>query len=127
MVLALASLLAACSANRPPGPPPAPEVTAITVQATEVPNVIELPGRIEAVRTAEVRARVDGIVQRRLYQEGSDVLAGAHLFEIDPRDMRAALEAAQADQRRAEAARINAAQVVSRIARQPQGDQRPGI
>jgi len=114
LVLALAGVLAACGANRPPGPPPAPEVTAITVQATEVPNVIELPGRIEAVRTAEVRARVDGIVQRRLYQEGSDVLAGAQLFEIDPRDMRAALEAAQADQRRAEAARINAAQVVSR-------------
>jgi RND family efflux transporter MFP subunit len=59
-------------------------------------------------------ARVDGIVQRRLYQEGSDVRAGAQLFEIDPRDMRAALEAAEADLRRAEAARVNAAQVVSR-------------
>ncbi len=114
LVLAAAGVLAACSAKRPPGPPPAPQVTAITVQATEVPNVIELPGRVEAVRTAEVRARVDGIVQRRLYQEGSDVRAGAQLFQIDPRDMRAALEAAQADLRRTEAARINAAQVVSR-------------
>lgn len=114
LALGVASVLAACSAKPPAGPPPAPEVTAITVRATEVPDVIELPGRIEAVRTAEVRARVDGIVQRRLYQEGSDVPAGAPLFQIDPRDMRAAHEAAEAEFRRAEAARVNAAQVVSR-------------
>jgi membrane fusion protein (multidrug efflux system) len=114
MALAAAGVLAACSTKSPPGPPPAPEVTAMTVQATEVPNVIELPGRIEAVRTAEVRARVDGIVEKRLYREGSDVRAGAPLFQIDPRDMRAALAAAEASLRRNEAARVNAAQVVSR-------------
>ena len=114
LALGVAGVLAACSAKSPPGPPPAPEVTAITVQATDAPNVIELPGRVEAVRTAEVRARVDGIVQRRQYQEGSDVRAGAQLFQIDPRDLRAALEAAQADLRRFEAARVNAAQVVNR-------------
>jgi len=114
LALGVAGVLAACKPKPPPGPPPTPEVTAIVVKGTEVPNVIELPGRIEAVRTAEVRARVDGIVQRRLYQEGSDVRAGAQLFEIDPRDMRAALDAAQADLRRAEAARVNAAQVVNR-------------
>jgi len=51
IVLRAASFLVACSAKTPAGPPPAPEVTAITVQVTEVPNVIELPGRIEAVRT----------------------------------------------------------------------------
>jgi membrane fusion protein (multidrug efflux system) len=79
-----------------------------------VPNVIALPGRIEAVRIAEVRARVDGIVEKRLYREGSDVRAGASLFEIDPRDMHAALEAAEAALRRNEAARVNAAQVVTR-------------
>ncbi len=102
----VAGVLASCKPKPPPGPPPTPEVTAIIVKEIEVPNVIELPGRIEAVRTAEVRARADGIVQRRLYQEGSDVRAGAQLFEIDPRDMRAALEAAEADLRRAEAARV---------------------
>ena len=112
--LAIAGVLAACSAKSPPGPPPAPDVTAIVVKASDVPNVIELPGRVEAVRTAEVRARVDGIVQRRLYQEGSDVRAGAQLFQIDQRDLRAALDAAQADLRRIEAARVNAAQVVGR-------------
>jgi membrane fusion protein (multidrug efflux system) len=114
VALVAVCLLNACEAKHPPSPPPAPEVTAITVQATEVPNVIELPGRIEAVRTAEVRARVDGIVERRMYREGSDVPAGALLFEIDPRDLRAALEAAEADLHRNEAARVNAAQVVSR-------------
>jgi membrane fusion protein (multidrug efflux system) len=76
--------------------------------------VIELPGRIEAVRTAEVRARVDGIVEKRLYREGSDVRAGGSLFLIDPRDMRAAVGAAEAALRRNDAARINAAQVVGR-------------
>jgi membrane fusion protein (multidrug efflux system) len=114
VLLGAACLLVACGDKQPPGPRPAPEVTAITVNATEVPNLVELPGRVEAVRTAEVRARVDGIVQRRLYQEGSDVPAGARLFQIDPRDLRAALEAAEADLRRIEAARGNAAQVVSR-------------
>ena len=109
-----ACLLVACGAKAPTGAAPTLEVTAITVQATEVPNVIELPGRIEAVRTAEVRARVDGIVKKRAYQEGSDVRAGAMLFQIDPRDMRAAVEAAEADLRRNDAARVNAAQVVNR-------------
>jgi RND family efflux transporter MFP subunit len=114
LALGVAGVLAACKPKPPPGLPPMPEVMALVVKGTEVPNVIELPGRIEAVRTAEVRARVEGIVQRRLYREGSDVRAGAQLFEIDPRDMRAALEAAQADLQRADAARVNAAQVVSR-------------
>lgn len=79
-----------------------------------MPDVIELPGRIEAVRTAELRARVDGIVQRRFYEEGSDVAAGATLFLIDPRDRRAALQAAQGDLNRARAVRANAAAVVKR-------------
>src|SRR3546814_169643 len=50
------------------GPPPL--VVAMTVKAQSIPNIVELPGRIEAVRTAEVRARSDGIIERRLYQEG---------------------------------------------------------
>lgn len=47
------------------GPPPL--VVAMTVKAQSIPNIVELPGRIEAVRTAEVRARSDGIIERRLY------------------------------------------------------------
>ena len=76
--------------------------------------MIELPGRLQAVRISEVRARVDGIVQRRLYTEGTDVRAGQPLFEIDPRELRARLGASQASLARAEATRANAAQDVAR-------------
>lgn len=85
-----------------------------TVTARDVPNIVELPGRIEAVRTAEVRARVDGIVQRRLFEEGSDVREGAPLFQIDPREKRAALQQAQAVLQRLQAGRANAAAIVAR-------------
>src|SRR5687767_14933476 len=103
LLLLAPMLLAACGA---PGQPPAPapvEVSAITVRAAPVTNIIELPGRVQAVRTAEVRARVDGIVQQRLYEEGTDVRAGTPLFQIDPRPLRAAADAAQAALRRAQA------------------------
>ncbi|MDM0104983.1 efflux RND transporter periplasmic adaptor subunit [Variovorax sp. J22R24] len=95
----------------------APPTTVLVVKAEAAPvsNTVELPGRIEAVRTAEVRARVDGIVERRLYQEGTDVPAGAPLFLIDPRDYSALLQQARAALSRAEAARSNAASIVSRF------------
>lgn len=95
--------------------PPPMMVLVTTVQSAPVSNVVELPGRIEAVRTAEVRARVDGIVEKRLYQEGTDVQANAPLFLIDPRDYRALLQQAQAARARAEAARSNAASIVARF------------
>ena len=81
------------------GPPPL--VVAMTVKAQSIPNIVELPGRIEAVRTAEVRARSDGIIERRLYQEGTDVVEGAPLFRIDPRDLNAQVDQARATLRRA--------------------------
>jgi membrane fusion protein (multidrug efflux system) len=90
-------------------------VLVTTVTASPIPNIVELPGRIEAVRTAEVRARVDGIVERQLYQEGTDVPAGAPLFQIDSRDYRAQLQRAQAALQRAEAVRVNSASVVARF------------
>ena len=110
---ALAFLLAACAKEAPPAPPP-PEVEVMTIQPTAVAHVVELPGRVAAIRTAEVRARVDGIVERRVYEEGTDVRAGQLLFRIDPRERRADYEAAIATLRRSEATARNAAQVVSR-------------
>jgi membrane fusion protein (multidrug efflux system) len=86
----------------------------VTVSTEPVPEVVELPGRLQAVRIAEVRARVNGIVQRRLYTEGTDVRAGQPLFAIDPRELRAQLGAAQAALARAEATAGNAAQDVAR-------------
>jgi membrane fusion protein (multidrug efflux system) len=79
-----------------------------------VPNIIELPGRIQAVRSAEVRARTTGIVERRLYTEGTDVAAGAPLFRIDPRDNQAQVQQARAALQRAQAERTNASAVVER-------------
>jgi membrane fusion protein (multidrug efflux system) len=112
--LSAALLLAACSGSAAPPAPPPPEVGIITVSTQPIVNVIELPGRLQATRTAEVRARVDGIVQRRFYTEGTDVRAGQPLFAIDPRELRARLNAAEATLARAEATAANAQQDVTR-------------
>ena len=105
--------LAACAQEEPPQPPP-PEVEVVTVKTSTVPNRIELPGRVQAVRTAEVRARVDGIVQRRLYREGSDVRAGQPLFAIDPQELQANLSGVEAALERARSNAANAQQDVTR-------------
>ncbi|QGZ59293.1 efflux RND transporter periplasmic adaptor subunit [Paraburkholderia acidiphila] len=97
------------------GAAPPPGVLVETVAAQSIPRVIELPGRIEAIRSAEVRARVDGIVERRLFEEGTDVRAGAPLFLIDSRDYEAALQQAQAALNRAQAVQGNAASEVARF------------
>lgn len=117
--------LSACGSGQPQGGAgggmpgaggPPPLVEAITVRAQDVPNIIELPGRIAAVRSAEVRARADGIIERKFFTEGADVRAGQALFRIDPRDLAAQAAQARATLARAEAARVNAAQVVRRYA-----------
>jgi membrane fusion protein, multidrug efflux system len=82
--------------------PPA-EVGVITVSPGEVGLVTELPGRLEASRVAQVRARAAGIVQQRMFREGSDVKAGQLLFKIDPGPYAAAFASAQATLARAQA------------------------
>jgi membrane fusion protein (multidrug efflux system) len=99
------SLLAACSPdgkNAPAGagaagamPPPEVEVVQLGRSAATLTR--ELPGRVMAVRTAQVRARVEGIVEKRLFEEGSDVRAGEPLFRLDDRVYRTAAQAAEAD------------------------------
>jgi len=112
--LAACLLLSACSAaDAPPEQQPIP-VKTVTVASATVPNVIELPGRVEPVRVAEVRARVTGIVQERLYEEGTDVRAGQPLFRIDPRELRASYAQTQAALARARATAANAKAVVER-------------
>lgn len=113
-VSAAVTALAGCGSGAEAPQPPLPVVITMTVAGRDVPNIIELPGRIEAVRTAEVRARVDGIVQRLLFEAGSDVAEGAPLFQIDPREKRAALQQAQAVLQRLQAGRTNAAAIVAR-------------
>jgi membrane fusion protein, multidrug efflux system len=85
------------------GPPPA-EVGVITVQLRPVGLITELPGRLEASRVAQVRARAAGILQKRLFVEGSDVKAGQLLFKIDAAPYQAAVAGAQATLARAQAA-----------------------
>ena len=107
-------LLIACSgAETPPQRQPIP-VRTVTITNQVIPNVVELPGRVVAVREAEVRARVTGIVQERLYQEGTDVAAGQPLFRIDPRELRASYAQTQAALARARATATNARAVVER-------------
>ena len=92
----------------------APAVEAITVQAQPMDMTVELPGRIEPVRVAEVRARVAGIVLSRNFVEGADVNAGQVLFQIDPAPFKAALARAKAELARADAALFDAQAVVRR-------------
>ncbi len=107
--------LVACSEEPPSSPaPPPPEVETVTVEAQPVANIVELPGRVQAVRTAEIRARVDGIIEQRLYEEGSEVQAGEKLFLIDPREKQASLNEAQAALARARAVAANVAKDVER-------------
>jgi len=83
--------------------PPPPEVGVVTVAPRTVTLTTELPGRLEASRVAQVRARAAGIVLQRLFREGSDVKAGQTLFRIDPAPYEAALASAQALLLRAQA------------------------
>ena len=86
-----------------PGGMPPPEVGVVTVAPGDVGLVTELPGRLEASRVAQVRARAAGILQKRLFREGSDVKAGQPLFAIDPAPYAAAHASAQATLARAQA------------------------
>ncbi len=91
-------------AAAPKGPPGPVEVGVVTLESRSVTLTRELPGRTSPFRVAEVRARVNGIVQKRLFTEGSDVKQGQPLFKIDPAPYEAALESARATLARAEAA-----------------------
>jgi len=107
-IVALAAALTACgggdkAAAPPGGGMPPPEVGVVTVQLGEVGLLNELPGRLEASRVAQVRARAAGILQKRLFREGSDVKAGQALFSIDAAPYEAALQSARASLARAEA------------------------
>jgi membrane fusion protein (multidrug efflux system) len=104
----LALALAACGDKKPDAQAqaaatPPPEVAVVTVAPERIAITNELPGRVEALRTAQVRARVPGIVQKRLFTEGTDVKAGDVLFRIDPASLQATLSNALAARARVEA------------------------
>lgn len=105
----LALLLSACSQEAPQQQAEtAPEVNFITTEVTPVANTVVLPGRLEAYRQAEVRARVAGVVTERLYQEGQEVSKGTPLFLINPELLNAARDQAAGEVASAEANHANA-------------------
>lgn len=113
--LAAAGLLAGCGKGpQARGPMPPPEVSVTTVSSQRLPIISELPGRIDPVRVAEVRARVAGILLHRVFEEGSNVKAGQVLFEIDPAPFKASLESAEASLAKARAAAFQARTLANR-------------
>ncbi len=97
------TLLSGCDQQAPGGDRPAPLVEVITVEPTQAIIRADLPGRVAPVRNAEVRARVNGIVQTVLFEQGSEVALDQPLFQIDPAPYQAAFDQARADLRRAQA------------------------
>ena len=116
-LLLVSLLLSACGkgsdAQQGSAPPP-PEVGVITVAMGEVGLVTELPGRLEPSRIAEVRARAAGIVQQRLFREGSDVRAGQVLYRIDAAPYLANQASAQAAVAKAQANHAQAQALATR-------------
>lgn len=108
-ILLVSLALAACGKGAPPPQQmPPPEAGVVSAKAQAVPLTQDLVGRLSATRTADVRARAAGILQKRVYIEGSDVKEGQVLFEIDPAPLRAAYNAQVANLAAAQASYANA-------------------
>jgi membrane fusion protein, multidrug efflux system len=112
LILTAGLLLGSCKSTpqgpSAAGPGAAPEVNAVAVSAQPAQVTIELSGRTAACRIAEVRPQVSGIVQKRLFTEGSEVKAGELLYQIDPATYQAACAGAEAALARSEAVEYSA-------------------
>jgi len=105
VLAALASLiwLGGCKNSQQSAPVQIPEVGIVLVRPQRIVLTTELPGRTSAFRVAEIRPQVNGLIQKRLFTEGSDVRAGQDLYQIDPAPFQAAFNNAKAALVRAEA------------------------
>lgn len=110
VIASTALLLSACSGGEAPPAPPPPDVSVVTVSPSRVDVADELPGRVMAFRVAEIRPQVNGVIQRRLFEQGTEVRAGQPLFQIDPAPFRADAASAAAAVQRAQAA-LNRARI----------------
>src|SRR5580698_9436301 len=99
---ALGLALAGCGPKKPPEPPP-PQVHFVVLRTEPVTLSAELPGRVSAMESSDVRPQINGIVRRRNFVEGSVVQAGQVLYEIDDAPYRAAVLSAQGQLAQAEA------------------------
>ena len=122
-----AALVLGCGRGKAVAPPGPVEVGTLTVQFQRVVLTTELPGRTSAFRMAEIRPQVNGIIRERAFTEGSDVKAGALLYQIDPAPYEAAYEQAKAALAMAEAnlpaMRLRAARLKDLVAIRAAGQQ----
>ncbi|MBB5607733.1 membrane fusion protein (multidrug efflux system) [Janthinobacterium sp. S3M3] len=96
-VLCATVIMAGCSKKQEaPHAQQAPQVVVFTVNPAALPMTVDLPGRTNAYQVADVRPQVGGLIQKRLFVEGSDVKAGAALYQIDPATFQAAYSSAKA-------------------------------
>ncbi|WP_446900561.1 efflux RND transporter periplasmic adaptor subunit [Burkholderia sp. YIM B11467] len=100
----VAAMLAGCGPAEQQAAVPATPVAAMTLAAVRLDVSEDLPGRVAAVRVAEIRPQVSGIVQRRLFEQGTEVRAGQPLFQINPAPFKADMDTAAASLQRAQAA-----------------------
>jgi membrane fusion protein (multidrug efflux system) len=108
LMVATALAIAACSKGpQQPAQMPPPEVGVVEAKAQSIPLTRNLVGRLSATRTADVRARVAGVLVKRVYTEGTDVKEGQLLFQIDPAPLQAALNAQLANLAAAQATAQN--------------------
>jgi membrane fusion protein (multidrug efflux system) len=96
-VLVCGLWLGGCESSKSAPPPSVPEVATVTVQPEQVVLTTELPGRTSAYSMAEIRPQVSGIIQKRLFEEGSEIKADQALYEIDPAPLQAAYDNAAAN------------------------------
>ena len=98
LFLGISVLIFTLKGCKPDGPPPpqGPEVAVVTLRAERVIITNELPGRTSAFLVAEIRPQVNGIIQKRLFEEGSEIKAGQVLYQIDPAPFQAAYDRARA-------------------------------
>lgn len=114
-LLILSLGLSACSPEAAPENPPPPTVATLTLETRAVTLEEDLPGRVSALRTAEIRPQVGGIVVRRLFEQGTEVQAGQALFQINPAPFKAEADSAASALKRAEAAAARAKLQVDRL------------
>lgn len=103
VITVLTLLVLGCGRKQDSRPSTVPEVVTVKVQPQQLVLTTELPGRTSAYLVAEIRPQVNGIIQKRLFTEGSDVKAGQVLYQIDPAPFQAALESASASLAKSEA------------------------